>query len=79
MDEAAAWEAPWIRHCPFGLRDSLRMKKNDKHLRLLYISLYISRICGADPTEPIVMIFGTSRDLADLINCAKFDIDRSRG
>jgi hypothetical protein len=31
------------------------------------------------PTEPIVIIFGTSRDLVDLINCAKFHIDRSRG
>jgi hypothetical protein len=34
---------------------------------------------GADPIEPIVIIFGTSRDLADIINCAKFHIDRSRG
>jgi hypothetical protein len=41
--------------------------------------LYISRIWGADPTKPIVIIFGTSRELADVINCAKFHIDRSRG
>jgi hypothetical protein len=34
---------------------------------------------GADPTEPIVIIFGTSRDLADVINCANFHIGRSRG
>jgi hypothetical protein len=40
--------------------------------------MYISRIWGADPTEPIVVIFGTSRDLADLINCAKFHIDGSK-
>jgi hypothetical protein len=39
----------------------------------------ISRIWGADPTELIVIIFGTSRDLTDVINCAKFHIDRSRG
>jgi hypothetical protein len=39
----------------------------------------ISRIWGADPTEPIVIIFGTSRDLANIINCAKLHIDRSRG
>jgi hypothetical protein len=32
---------------------------------------------GADPTEPIIIFF-TSRDLADVINCAKFNIDRSR-
>jgi hypothetical protein len=31
------------------------------------------------PTEPIVTIFGTSRELTDVINCAKFRIDRSRG
>jgi hypothetical protein len=42
-------------------------------------SNYISRIWGADPTEPIVINFCTSRDLADLINCAKFHFDRSRG
>jgi hypothetical protein len=34
---------------------------------------------GADPTKPIVNIFRTSCDLANLIDCAKFDIDRSRG
>jgi hypothetical protein len=39
----------------------------------------IFHVWGADPTEPIVIIFGTSRDLADVINCAKFHIDRSRG
>jgi hypothetical protein len=40
--------------------------------------LFISRIWGADPSKPIVIIFGTSRDLAKVINCAKFLIDRSR-
>jgi hypothetical protein len=34
---------------------------------------------GADPTEPIVIIFGTSRDLAGVITCVKFHIDRPRG
>jgi hypothetical protein len=34
---------------------------------------------GADLTELIVIIFGTSRDLADVINCAKFHSDWSRG
>jgi hypothetical protein len=33
---------------------------------------------GADPTEPIVIIFDTSRDLANVISCAKFHVDRSR-
>jgi hypothetical protein len=34
---------------------------------------------GADPTEPIVITFDISRDLNDIINCAKFHIDRLRG
>jgi hypothetical protein len=55
----------------------IRKNKNGKgkHLR----QLYISRIWGADSIEPIVIICVTSRDLADVINCAKFHIDRSRG
>jgi hypothetical protein len=39
----------------------------------------ISRIWRADPTEPAAIIFGTSRDLAGIINCAKFHIDQSMG
>jgi hypothetical protein len=34
---------------------------------------------GANPTERMAIIFGTSRNLADVINCAKFHIDRPRG
>jgi hypothetical protein len=34
---------------------------------------------GADPTEPIVIIVCTSCDLTDVVNWAKFHIDRSRG
>jgi hypothetical protein len=41
--------------------------------------VYISRIWGADPTEPIVIIFGTSRDLADDLNSLEFHVGRSRG
>jgi hypothetical protein len=54
---------------------SKNKKKKGKHSSLPYIS----PIWGEDPTEQIVIIFGTSRDLADVINCAKFHIDRSRG
>jgi hypothetical protein len=48
-------------------------KKEGKHLGLPYIS----RIWGADPTEPIVIILCLSCYLADIINCAEFHIDRS--
>jgi hypothetical protein len=33
----------------------------------------------AAPTHPIVTIFGMFSGLADVINCAKFQNDRSRG
>jgi hypothetical protein len=36
-------------------------------------------IWGAAPSQPIVTIFGTFSGLADVINCAKFQNDRSRG
>ena len=35
-------------------------------------------MCGGAPMQPIVMIVGTARDLADLINNAKFCFDRFR-
>ena len=31
------------------------------------------------PAQPIVMIFGAARDLTDMINRAKFNIDRFKG
>jgi hypothetical protein len=31
------------------------------------------------PLNRLLSFFGTSRDLANIINCAKFYIDRSRG
>jgi hypothetical protein len=34
---------------------------------------------GAAPNQPIVIIFGMFSGLADVINCAKFQNDRSRG
>ena len=40
---------------------------------------YISRMCGAAPSEPIETIFGTLSHLMDVINSAKFNLDRSRG
>jgi hypothetical protein len=43
------------------------------------IYAYISPIWGAAPTHPIVTIFGMFSGLADIINCAKFQNDRSRG
>jgi hypothetical protein len=45
----------------------------------LNIYAYISPIWGAAPSQPIVTIFGMSCGLADIINCAKFHNDRSRG
>ena len=40
---------------------------------------YISRVCGGAPAQPIVVIFGTARDLSDIIDHAKSCIDRFRG
>jgi hypothetical protein len=40
---------------------------------------YISPICGATPSQLIPTIFGTSRNLADIINRAKFQVDWLRG
>ena len=37
---------------------------------------YISPICGAAPSQPITTIFVVSRKLADVINPAKFHLDR---
>ena len=37
------------------------------------------RIWGAPTPEPIVMKFGLSRDLDDVIKCANFGVDRLRG
>ena len=34
---------------------------------------------GAAPCEPIRTIFGTVGHLVDVINCAKFHVDRSWG
>ena len=36
-------------------------------------------MCVGAPVQPIVMIFGTARDLADIINPAKFCFDQFRG
>ena len=36
-------------------------------------------MCGGAPVQPIVMIFSTARDLADIIKRAKFYIDRFLG
>ena len=36
-------------------------------------------MCGGAPDLPIVTIFGTVPDPADLINIAKFCIDRCKG
>jgi hypothetical protein len=66
LRKSASIEALWSRWLfPFVLSGSGRIKKKEgKHIR----KLYISRLWGADPTEPTVIIFGTSRDLADVIN-----------
>jgi hypothetical protein len=40
---------------------------------------YISPISGATCSQPIPTSFGTSRDFADVINHAKFHLDRLRG
>ena len=39
----------------------------------------ISVMCEGAPVQPIVMIVGTVRDLADTINCANVCIDRFNG
>jgi hypothetical protein len=41
--------------------------------------LIFQLIWGAAPSQPIVTVFGTFSGLADIINCAKFQNDRSRG
>jgi hypothetical protein len=41
--------------------------------------LYISPIWGAATNKPLVTIFDKVSGLADVINCAKFNNDRSRG
>jgi hypothetical protein len=40
---------------------------------------YISSIWEAASSQPIVIIFGMFSDLAVIINCAKFQNDRSKG
>jgi hypothetical protein len=40
---------------------------------------YISPICGAAHSQPIPTVFDTLRNPVDLINRAKFHIDRLRG
>ena len=49
-------------------------KKQKRHAKL-----YILRMCGSAPMQPIVVIFGTARDIADVISSAKFCIDRFSG
>ena len=41
-------------------------------------TLYFTYVCGR-PMQPIVIIFGVARDLADEINRAKFYIDQYKG
>jgi hypothetical protein len=45
----------------------------------MLIYAYISPIWGAAATHPIVTIFDMFSGLADLINCAEFQNDRSKG
>jgi hypothetical protein len=40
---------------------------------------YISLNCVACPSQPIPITFGTFCDLADIINCAKFQLDQLSG
>jgi hypothetical protein len=40
---------------------------------------YIPPMCGVAPSQPIVIMFDKFNGLANLIKCAKFQNDRSRG
>ena len=58
-----------------AVREPENAEKNEKQKR--HTKRYSSRVCGGTPEQPIVMIFGNVRDLADVINRAKFYIVRS--
>ena len=61
---------------PFGLYTSLKsQKKTDKCTPK---QLYFTYVWGV-PEKLIVMIFGTARNLANVINRTKFSIDRFNG
>ena len=49
-------------------------KGTQKRCTLSYVWM-----CGSSPVQQIVMIFGTSRDLADVISHAEFCIDQFKG
>ena len=64
-----AWKTFWAI---IGFCATLRRRKNRKRFTKR------SRMCEGAPVQPIVMIFGTARDLTDVINRANLCIDLFR-
>jgi hypothetical protein len=60
---------------PFLLWSLTRKQGKVRHSKKSFWG-YISPICGAASSQPILSILGTSRNLADVINRAKFYLDR---
>ena len=57
-----------------------RQEKKGKERKSTKIhSRYISRNRREAPCERILTKFRTSRDMADVIICAKFDVEKLRG
>jgi hypothetical protein len=56
------------------------VRKNKKKVNMRSSGNCIFHVYGEQtPLNRLLSFFCTSRDLADVINCAKFHIDRSRG
>ena len=69
---------PCFSVAPFDLCVSLRNQKKKK-VKKKAREGYISRMCRDATAWPTVVMFGIFRDLGDVINCAKFCVDRLRG
>jgi hypothetical protein len=75
LEQSASFEISCVQIDSVVWSVGLVTKKKGKY----GIYAYISPIWGAATSHPIVTIFGMFSGLADVINCAKFQNDRSRG
>ena len=79
MRETASYELSYVKigSAIFAVGDDKNKKGKERYKKSQ--NRYISRICRKAPSEPILAIFGMSREVADIITPADFGVYKLRG